>query len=139
MPFQQIDFLTESQIADLHTLYESEWWTQGRSLDDVRAIVENSSLVVGLVDGNGKLVAFCRVLTDFIVRATIYDVIVAEPHRGQGLGRQVMDAVLQHPRLERVSAVWLCCLPEMVPFYEKWRFAVPQNELQWMLRVQGGD
>lgn len=136
MSFHLIEALTQSQLLDLHALYEKEWWTQGRSFDDVRIMIENSSMIVGFVDNKGKLAAFCRILTDFVFRATIYDVIVAEAFRGRGLGRKLMDVVSQHPRLQRVNTIWLCCLPEMVPFYEKWGFEVCDTGLQWMFKGQ---
>lgn len=99
-------------------------------------MIENTSLIIGFVNEDGKVVAFARVLTDFVFHALVYDCIGAEPLRGQGLGRELMDAVAEHPRLKRVSAVWLCCLPEMVPFYENWGFAVCDESLKWMVKLQ---
>ncbi len=136
MPLRQIESLSTTQVEDLHGLYQEEWWSQGRSLDDVRLVVEHSSLLIGIVDEEQRLVAFCRVLTDFVFRATIYDVIVAAPYRGQGLGRQLLDAITGHPRLQRVSVLWLCCEPEMVPFYEKWGFVIYNEGPVWMIKPQ---
>src|SRR3954469_3522440 len=50
MPLQQVETLTESQLADLHVLYQNEWWSKGRSLDDVRQMVEGTSLIIGFVN-----------------------------------------------------------------------------------------
>ncbi len=136
MPLRQVEKLAEGQVADLHALFQSEWWTKERSLDDVRMMVENSSLVVAFVDEDEKLVGFCRILTDFVFRATIYDVIVSQSCRGQGLGRKLMDAVSQHPRLQRVSTLSLRCKPEMTPFYEKWGFRAFDEGPLWMLKAQ---
>lgn len=136
MPVTRIESLSDAQISDLHALYQGEWWSVGRSLDDVRLVVANSSLLVGYVDDEGRLIAFCRVLTDFVFRATIYDVIVAERYRGQGLGRMLMDAVTSHPRLGRVSVLWLCCEPEMIPFYKKWGFVIYDEGPIWMIKPQ---
>ena len=35
--------LTEEQIEDLYLLYQSEWWTKGRQLLDVRRMVQYSN------------------------------------------------------------------------------------------------
>jgi GNAT superfamily N-acetyltransferase len=131
-----VSHLTDPQVVHLHGLYQSEWWSQGRSLDDVRVMVANSSLVFGLEDEAGRLVAFCRVLTDFVFRATVYDVIVTAALRGQGFGRTLMDAVVGHPSLQNVSTLWLCCHPDMVPFYEKWDFKIFDEGPVWMLKAQ---
>lgn len=133
----QVESLTTLQVAQLHSLYQLEWWTKSRSLEDVRAAVENSSLIVGFVESEShRLVGFCRLLTDFVFRAMIYDVIVAEAWRGRGVGRRLMEAVANHPRLARVSAVSLFCVPEMVPFYEKWGFNLFSGEPRWMIKIQ---
>ena len=136
MRLRQVETLNESQVADLHALYQREWWSTGRSFDDVQLVVNNSSLLIGFVDEDDRLVAFCRIITDFVFHAWVYDVIVIESMRGKGIGRQIMNAVADHPRLKRVSAVWLCCLSEMVPFYERWGFNSSDEELKWMVKVQ---
>jgi len=129
--------LTESlstrQIEQLHDLYQAEWWSKGRSLDDVFIAVENSSLVLGFVDSaSDRLIAFCRVLSDGAFRATIYDVIVAEDYRGAGLGARLIDTVLNHPQLRKVEGMALACKPEMVSFYQRFGFAPTSSEIVWM-------
>jgi hypothetical protein len=47
-----------------------------------------------------------------------------------------MDRVALHPRLQLVSVIWLCCQPEMVPFYEKWGFRVFEEGQLWMIKAQ---
>jgi predicted GNAT family N-acyltransferase len=136
MSTRLIESLTPSQVRELHHLYQQEWWTQERSFEDVQTVVQNSSLIVACEDADGSLIAFCRLLTDFVFRGTIYDVIVSEPWRGRGLGRQLMDAVCQHRRLKRVSVLWLCCRPELAGFYEKWGFQVYNEGPHWMLKPQ---
>jgi hypothetical protein len=44
--------------------------------------------------------------------------------------------VAGHPRLQRVSTIWLCCHADMVAFYEKWGFTVFDEGLLWMLKAQ---
>ncbi len=133
----QIERLTDSQIEDLYGLYQAEWWSRGRSLEDVRLMLTNSSLIVAFAEPeNERLLAFCRVLTDFVFRAVIYDVIVVPDWRGLGVGRLLMDAVSSHPRLQRVSSIWLSCAPDKVAFYEKWGFSVFSDDVKRMHKVQ---
>jgi GNAT superfamily N-acetyltransferase len=135
-----VDRLTEAQILELHALYQHEWWTQGRTLADVRVMLENTQMVIGLIDeSTGRLVAFCRVLTDLVFHATLYDVIVAKEHRGTGLGRRLVDAIVTHPRLARIPSPRLFCLPDMIPFYEKWGFQPVGSDITCMRLLRAAE
>ncbi|QDT67849.1 Acetyltransferase (GNAT) family protein [Planctomycetes bacterium MalM25] len=136
MPFQVVDQLTESQTVELTRLYQGEWWTQGRPLDEVHDMLAASDVVIGLVDDDQHLVGFCRVLTDFVFRGTLYDVIVDPDYRGQGLGRQLLDAVAEHPRLARLEKLYLACKPEMAGFYAAANYQPVGEALVWMSRRQ---
>ena len=129
--------LTDEQIGQLHALYQEEWWCEGRSLADVKLMIENTSLVLGLIENTSqRLVGFCRVLTDCAFRATIYDVIVADDWRGRGLGERLMDALCQHPNLREVSAIYLSCEPNMRSFYERWGFMACEEKSRFMIKRQ---
>ena len=131
----QIDSLTETQVVELHALFQNEWWTKGRELDDVREMLKVSLVIAFAERETGRLVAFCRLLTDFVYRGMIYDVVVAPAWRGRRLGRRLVEAILAHPRLQRIELLSLSCVPDMVPFYEKWGFQVLADEgRRWMVR-----
>ena len=135
-----IDRLTDSQIEDLHHLYQSEWWTKGRRLEDVRRLIDNSQLVAGFSDpATNRLLAFARVITDSVYKALILDVIVAESHRHSGLGRALMDRIVAHPKLGGVRHLELYCRPELVPFYRKWGFELPDPGFNFMRRADNQD
>ena len=124
--------LTEKQIVELHALYQKEWWTKGRELSELRRMLEQSDLLFAFVDDTGRLTAFARVLTDYVYKALLFDIIVADDWRKTGLGRKIMDAVVRHPLLEKVEHLELYCLPELVPFYQKWGFTEELGELRFM-------
>ncbi len=116
--------LDERHIQELHALYQGEWWTRGRSLDDVRRMIEHSDFIFALCDPVAdRLIAFARVLTDRVFKALVFDVIVAPDRRAEGLGRRMMDSIIRHPMLESVRHIELYCLPELVPFYERLGFS----------------
>lgn len=131
--YSQVTTLTAAQIEELCRLYATQWWTGDRTVSGVRRMLAGSDVVVGLTDpADDRLVAFCRVLSDGVYRAVVYDVIVAESHQGRGLGRMLMDAVMGHPAVAGVARVELFCLPDMVPFYNKWGFSVVPPEWRTM-------
>lgn len=124
MAVRLIERLNEKQVEELTALYQKEWWTKERRLEDVRRMLAGTDILIALEDTEtGELVAFARVLTDGVYRAHLFDVIVKESHRGQGLGRAIVHAVVAHPALSSVEKIILSCKPELVPFYERWGFS----------------
>lgn len=108
--------LEADDAPDLHALVaEYDWWSD-RDLDETRSALSNTPLALGLRD-DGDLVAAARVLTDYVYYARIYDVIVGEDRRGQGVGERLLTAVVEHPDLADVNPV-LVCREGLVPFYE---------------------
>ncbi|WP_448569272.1 GNAT family N-acetyltransferase [Thalassotalea ganghwensis] len=118
-----IDSFNHQHIEQLHQLYQQVWWANERTLAETKAGVEGSQLCIGIVDENHQLVAFTRVLTDFIYKAILFDVIVCSKHRGAGLGKNLMDAIQVHPRLSQVKHIELYCLPEVENFYKNYGFS----------------
>lgn len=128
--------LSPNQVEQLHQLYSQEWWSKERALADVPALLHNSDLIFALWDEDSqRLAAFCRVLTDWVYRAIVFDVIVAADYRGQGLGAKLIEQVTTHPQLSQVECIQLFCTPEMQPFYEKYGFT--QAEQMLMVRPCG--
>ena len=122
--YRLIDRLDDKHIEELVALYQNEWWSKGRTRDDVCKMLEHSDIVFGLVEaGSDRLVGFARVLTDRVYRATLYDVIVAGDKRGGDLGKLLLDAVTAHPDLVGIEQLELHCKPELEAFYAKWGFA----------------
>jgi GNAT superfamily N-acetyltransferase len=138
-PFNKKSGAEHRQTFLLKPKGRRQWWSRQRTVEGINTMLAASSAVVGLIDddddGDGTLVAFGRALSDGIYRATIYDLMVDEGYQGSGLGRQLMDSILIHPALAKVARIELACLPELVPFYEKWGLEVVP--LEWKQMVKG--
>ncbi|MXR20578.1 GNAT family N-acetyltransferase [Halobacterium bonnevillei] len=128
---------------ELWSLYrEYDWWSD-REPDSVRRALRNTDETVLLRDEEtGDPVASARVLTDYVYYAMVYDVIVAQDRRGDGLGTELMAAIRDHPRLQDVAPS-LLAREGLVSFYESCGFEVrdgavehPDGDpepLSWML------
>ena len=46
---------------------------------------------------SGQLAGFSRLVTDYATFAWLCDVFVLEPHRGQGLGKWLVETAVSHP------------------------------------------
>lgn len=107
--------------ALLLNLYRCAPWAAARTADGVKDMLGNTDLVISAWDGP-RLVGFGRVLTDYVYRASIWDVIVDPEYQGQDIGTQIMERILHHPSLKRVELFWLCTRDKQA-FYEKLGFS----------------
>ena len=82
------------------------FWAQQRSTQDLRRMLRGSPVVVSLWRGK-RLVGFGRASSDGIYRAVLWDVVVAGDLQGRGLGRQVVEALLSAPKVQRAERVYL--------------------------------
>ena len=135
--YRIVEILTESQVSDLMDLYKNEFWSGNRTRQDVVKMLSSTDVIIGLVDECDRLIGITRVLTDFVYRAMIFDVIIKPTHRKMGLGAKLMDAVLNHPELQAVEHFYLNCLPNMMPFYERWGFSDDVGEIKFLRRTTG--
>lgn len=124
--FSDADALHPEQLI---LLFQQAPWAKGRTLDDAREMLTHTDVALCAWEG-GRLVGFGRVLTDFVYRATIWDVIVDKAYQKQGIGTELVRRILQHPRLSRVELFWLCT--RRPGFYEKLGFTTgEQTGLVW--------
>jgi GNAT superfamily N-acetyltransferase len=128
--YRNVVTLTDSQAEQLHELYQHEWWSQGRTLSDVRKMLINTDYTFGICEPRSqKLLAFARVLSDRTYRAIVFDVIVAAEYRRKGVGSLLIKQIVAHPELSKVECIQLFCLPEMIPFYQKFDFVQAEQSL----------
>lgn len=116
--------------AQLVRLYAHAPWASGRTVRDAREMLAHTDLVLTAWDGT-RLVGFGRVLTDYVYRASIWDVIVDPEYQGQDVGTQIMQRILHHPNLKQVELFWLCTRDKQ-GFYEKLGFSTnEQTGMVW--------
>lgn len=87
-------------------LDQHSFWGQGRSASQLRRMLAASQAAVSLWDGR-RLVGFGRASSDQVFRAVLWDVVVAESHRSQGLGRRVVEELLRCSAVRAVERVYL--------------------------------
>ncbi len=113
-------------------LSRSSYWAQGRPLEQVRTSLENS-LCFGVYEGHGQ-VGFARVVTDYATFAWLCDVFVLEPHRGRGLGKQLIQAVVKHPTLRGLRLMMLATRDAQGLYGEYGGFRTIEVADRWMIR-----
>lgn len=96
----------EIELEVVHDfLCNRSYWAKGITPEEVKARVDNS-LSFGLFH-ESRMIGFCRLVTDYTYFGYLADVFVIEEYRGRGLGRLLVEKMLEHPVSKRLSKIML--------------------------------
>ncbi len=125
----------ELTAEEFISLWESVW-DGAPSLEQTKLALEHTLFRVSVYDGK-KVVAMARMIGDMGLCYYIKDVIVRPEYQKQGIGRILIEELMQFVRENGVSGteifVELCAMPDKMPFYEKFGFSA--NEAQRLRRM----
>ncbi len=102
-----------------HELLKATYWGSQRDYELDRRAFANSVCVIALLDG--RQVGFARASGDRTLFARISDVIVWPEHRGKGIGKALVEALLGHPELRTVST-WMLNTSDAHGLYKRYGF-----------------
>lgn len=102
MQWQRDDYsLTDEtsrlDLAAVVTLLRSTYWASERPVEITERSLRHS-LNFGLFQG-AEQVGFARVVTDRATVGYLCDVVIADQHRGKGVGKWLIACILEHPEL----------------------------------------
>ena len=121
MDCRHIQFCDQPNRVDLHQLQKlfrvAAFWAHDRRLDDLQVAIAHSDPVITVWDGQ-RLIGFSRATSDGIYRAVIWDVVIHPDYQRAGLGRNLVQTVLSHPKVNRVERVYLMTTHQQ-SFYER--------------------
>jgi GNAT superfamily N-acetyltransferase len=112
-------------------LAEEAYWSKGIAIESVRKALANSLCFVGHVDG--EFAAFGRVVTDLSSFGYLKDIFVLAGHRGRGLGKLLIGAMLERLAQEGVGALMLATA-DAHGLYRQFGFAPLENDGKLMRR-----
>jgi GNAT superfamily N-acetyltransferase len=122
-------------VALIHRyLSEESYWAKGIPRELVERSIANS-LCFGAFDGEAQ-VGFARVITDYATFGYLADVFVVESHRGRGIAKELMRAVMEHPEL-RVLRRWHLVTRDAHGLYAQFGFVpldAPERHMARTLR-----
>ena len=124
------DLRPSRALIKLQRLFDRHaFWARGRSFAQLRRLLSGSDAVVSLWRGK-RLVGFGRAASDGRYRAVLWDIVVAGDLQGRGLGRRVVEALLEAPDLQEVERIYLMTT-NSAGFYQQLGFsnAEPQQLL----------
>jgi len=119
----------EKSMLSLDTIYDflvnKSYWAKYRTREQIEKSI-NNSLCFGVYDA-GRQIGFARAVTDYSVMYWLCDVFVDEEYRGQGIGKLLVESVVNHPELKDLNGV--LATRDAQGLYEKYGFKIPAPEL----------
>lgn len=110
----------------LHGLFASVRWESAQYPEPLQKAIAGSDTVFSAWDGE-KLVGLVNVLDDSAMTAYIHYLLVDPAVQGQGVGRALMQRVLE--RYKGFYRILLLAYAEKQPFYESCGLVMEDNEL----------
>ena len=127
---------TNSKRVDAELVYqflkEESYWAKDRSFQEVKKSLDHS-LCFGLYKNN-KMVGFARVVTDFTVFAYLADVFIIRQERANGLGKTLVEFILETPSIKNVKR-WMLGTMDAHELYRPYGFSEVVNPKRWMERL----
>lgn len=113
------NMLSFDTVSDF--LINRSYWAKNRTKEQVANSI-NNSVCFGVYDGS-RQVGFARVVTDYSVMYWLCDVFIDEEYRGQGLGKFLVECVVNHSEIKGLSGI--LATKDAQGLYEKYGFAAP--------------
>lgn len=130
-PYYLTRDVTTAHLRAVHAyLSEQSYWARGRSFDCVARSLQHSECFV--VEKEGELAGFARAITDQSTFAYLADVFVLPDHRGHGLGKWLIEHIVEHSELRTLG--WLLATADAHALYGRFGFTPAEGSTRYMRR-----
>lgn len=129
--FEEYTISTDRAKMDIVAIHDflsnHSSWSKNIPIEKVQLSIDNS-LNFGVFH-NEKQIGFARVISDFSTIAYLGDIYILQEYRGKGLSKKLMEAILQHPNLQKLRR-WILLTSTAGWLYEKYGFTqLPNPEI----------
>ena len=118
-------------LSTIHRYLTRVYWCEGIPYEVVEKAFRNS-LAFGIYQGE-QIVGWSRLITDRATFAYLADVFIVPEHRGKGLSKWMMEAIVEHPELQGLRR-WMLATRDAHRLYEQFGFVPMAAPERWMER-----
>lgn len=122
----------ELDVLKIHQAVKDSYWGEYRNMEMTQLTIDNS-MCFGVYTKEGEQVGIARVLTDKVVFAYIMDVLIFDGFRGKGLGKKLMEHIMEHPQIKQVQTIALKT-KDAHSLYEPFGFEKVGDSELWMAK-----
>ena len=135
-----IEFRSEIPPSDqFWILIQTTGWNAKYQLspDELTQALRASWFVISAYEGK-KLVGFGRLVSDGVLHAMIYELIVLPEYQGRGIGGEILEKLVDKCQEAGVRDIQLFCAAGKREFYEKRGFVARPNDAPGMQHARQG-
>lgn len=128
----QFTISTDPARLDIYTICEflaRAYWSKTRPRQRTERAIQNS-LVFGVYDGT-RQIGVARVVSDYSIFAYLCDVFIHEDYRGHGLGKWLIQTIMEHPDLKDMRR-WVLVTNDAHDLYKQYGFTSIEDTEHWM-------
>ena len=129
-----IRFDKDISPRDILKLYLAVGW-QYRETGEIKKSVNNSMVIVSAWDGS-TMVGFARATGDWVFNATIWDVAVLPAYQHQGIGKLIMNSMMDKLDDYGIPLITLYTAYTKKDFYSKLGFELDSSKVIGMYRYR---
>lgn len=114
---------TERSFLDIDLIHRfisvESYWGIGRSRPVMVKAIDNSAYCFGVYhecNGERKQIGFARIASDLTTFGYLADVFILESYRGKGLGKWLIQTIVNHPEIKMLKRIIL--FTETPDFYQ---------------------
>jgi len=119
----EYEISTDKKRLDLALVHDflakESYWAKGIPVEVMKKSIDNA-LCFGVYHRD-RQIGFARVITDFATTAYVGDVFIIKPYRGRGLGKRLMETIVNHLELQGLR-LWFLGTKDAHGLYEKYGF-----------------
>ena len=106
----------EEEIVELYRA--GGWWKEGMDKTRINDLIKGSFLFAVAIDfSRGRAVGMGRVISDGVADAYIQDLVVLEDWRNSGVGKMILETLLEECRSRKIAWIGLIAEPGKEDFY----------------------
>lgn len=94
-------------LDQVQQLMQQVYWAKERDMGTIEKAVKNSNCYAIFDNNNHRMVAFTRTITDYATMYYLADVIVDQQYRGSGLGKKLVECVVNDTKLNGLYGLLL--------------------------------
>ncbi|MFH2039742.1 MAG: GNAT family N-acetyltransferase [Chloroflexota bacterium] len=125
--------LTSPSLEQYFNLFETTGWNHDyqATQEELFRAISNSQYCVAAYNAE-KLIGFGRILTDGVLHAIIFDLIVQPEFQLQGIGTMILQKLIEWCNENHIRDIQLFCASGKQTFYEKNGFVIRPSDAPGM-------